>query len=121
MLLKRIYQKSPGWDPQYNHAGVDCVLSGCAVTGGADMTPAVAKGAVLSNKVLFPVTAADVAVYAAGVNQAFVRRVVIRFAASASGSYCFFERDQAGAVFNGGYTPAGGACVQIVEQAAGVN
>lgn len=42
--------------------GIDCVLSGCAVTGGADMTPAVAKGAVLSNGVMFPVTAGDVTI-----------------------------------------------------------
>jgi hypothetical protein len=46
-------------------AGIDCVLSGLAVTGGADMTPAVAKGAVLSNKVLFAVAAADVTITAA--------------------------------------------------------
>lgn len=45
--------------------GQDCVLSGCAVTGGADMTPAVAKGAVLSNGVLLPVTAGDVTIGAA--------------------------------------------------------
>jgi hypothetical protein len=45
--------------------GVDCVVSGCAVTGGADMTPAVAKGAVLSNGVLLPVTAGDVTIGAA--------------------------------------------------------
>ena len=45
--------------------GVDCVLSGLAVTGGADMTPAVAKGAVLSNKTLFAVAAADVTITAA--------------------------------------------------------
>lgn len=46
-------------------SGVDCVLSGCAVTGGADMTPAVAKGAVLSNGVLFAVAAGDVTIGAA--------------------------------------------------------
>jgi hypothetical protein len=45
--------------------GVDCVLSGLAVTGGADMTPAVAKGSVLSNGVMFPVTAGDVTITAA--------------------------------------------------------
>lgn len=45
--------------------GVDCVLSGLAVTGGADMTPAVAKGAVLSNGVMFAVAAADVTITAA--------------------------------------------------------
>lgn len=42
--------------------GIDCVLSGCAITGGADMTPAVAKGAVLSNGVMFAVAAADVTI-----------------------------------------------------------
>jgi len=45
--------------------GVDCVLSGLAVTGGADMTPAVAKGAVLSNGIMYAVAAADVTVTAA--------------------------------------------------------
>jgi hypothetical protein len=43
-------------------SGIDCVLSGCAITGGADMTPAVAKGAVLSNGTLFAVAAADVTI-----------------------------------------------------------
>lgn len=46
-------------------SGVDCVLSGLAVTGGADMTPAVAKGAVLSNRVMFAVAGADVTIGAA--------------------------------------------------------
>ncbi len=45
--------------------GIDCVLSGCDITGGADMTPAVAKGAVLSNGTMFAVTAGDVTVTAA--------------------------------------------------------
>lgn len=45
--------------------GVDCVLSGLAVTGGADMTPAVAKGAVLSNGVIKAVAAGDVTISAA--------------------------------------------------------
>lgn len=43
-------------------SGSDCVLSGCAVTGGTDMTPAVAKGAVLSNGTLFAIAAADVTI-----------------------------------------------------------
>ncbi len=43
----------------------DGVLSGCAVTGGADMTPAVAKGAVLANGILRAVTAGDVTIGAA--------------------------------------------------------
>jgi hypothetical protein len=46
-------------------SGIDCVLSGLAVTGGADMTPAVAKGSVLSNRVMFAVAAADVTISAA--------------------------------------------------------
>lgn len=45
--------------------GKDCVLSGLAVTGGADMTPAIAKGAVLSNGVMFAIAAADVTITAA--------------------------------------------------------
>jgi len=45
--------------------GIDCVLVGCGVTGGADMTPAVAKGAVLTNGVLKAVTAGDVTIGAA--------------------------------------------------------
>ena len=42
--------------------GRDCVLSGLVVTGGADMTPAVAKGSVLSNGALFAIAAADVTI-----------------------------------------------------------
>lgn len=45
--------------------GVDCVVSGCVITGGADMTPAVAKGAVISNGTLFAVAGADVTIGAA--------------------------------------------------------
>lgn len=45
--------------------GKTCVLSGCAVTGGADMTPEVAKGAVLSNGVLFAVAAGTFTIGAA--------------------------------------------------------
>lgn len=45
--------------------GLNCVLTGCEVTGGADMTPAVAKGAVLSNGALFAVVAGDVTITAA--------------------------------------------------------
>lgn len=47
--------------------GLDCVLSGCAVTaqGSPDMTVAVAKGAVLSNGTMFAVAAGNVTVTAA--------------------------------------------------------
>jgi hypothetical protein len=57
--------------------GADCVLSGCAVTGGADMTPAVAKGAVLSNGVLFPVTAGDVTIGAADATNPRIDLIVV--------------------------------------------
>jgi hypothetical protein len=44
--------------------GTECVLSGCAVTaqGAPDMTVAVAKGAVLTNGILKPVTAGNVTI-----------------------------------------------------------
>jgi len=44
--------------------GIDCVLSGCAVTaqGSPDMTVAVAKGAVLTNGALKAVTAGNVTI-----------------------------------------------------------
>jgi hypothetical protein len=58
-------------------AGVDCVLSGLAVTGGADMTPAVAKGAVLSNRVMFAVAAADVTVTAADATNPRIDLIVV--------------------------------------------
>jgi len=58
-------------------AGVDCVLSGCAITGGADMTPAVAKGAVLSNGVLFAVTAGDVTIPAADATNPRIDLIVV--------------------------------------------
>lgn len=47
--------------------GRDCVLAGCAVSaqGSPDMTVAVAKGAVLTNGVLKPVTAGNVTVSSA--------------------------------------------------------
>src|SRR3990167_793893 len=58
-------------------AGVDCVLSGCAIAGGADMTPAVAKGAVLTNGVLFPVTAGDVTIPAADATNPRIDLIVV--------------------------------------------
>lgn len=57
--------------------GIDCVLSGCAVTGGADMTPAVAKGAVLSNGVMFAVTAGDVTIGAADATNPRIDLIVV--------------------------------------------
>lgn len=57
--------------------GVDCVLSGLAVTGGADMTPAVAKGAVLSNRTMFAVAAADVTISAADATNPRIDLIVV--------------------------------------------
>lgn len=58
-------------------SGVDCVLSGLAVTGGVDMTPAVAKGAVLSNRVMFAVAAADVTITAADATNPRIDLIVV--------------------------------------------
>jgi hypothetical protein len=57
--------------------GIDCVLSGCAITGGADMTPAVAKGAVLSNGTLFAVAAADVTIGTADATNPRIDLIVV--------------------------------------------
>ena len=46
-------------------SGTTCVVSGCAITGGANMTPTVAKGAVLSTGVLLAVASATVTIGAA--------------------------------------------------------
>lgn len=58
-------------------AGIDGVLSGLAVTGGADMTPAVAKGAVLSNRVMFAVAAADVTIGTADATNPRIDLIVV--------------------------------------------
>lgn len=58
-------------------SGADCVLSGLAVTGGADMTPAVAKGAVLSNRTLFAVAAADVTITTADATNPRIDLIVV--------------------------------------------
>lgn len=58
-------------------SGKNCVLSGLAVTGGADMTPAVDKGAVLSNKTLFAVAAADVTITAADATNPRIDLIVV--------------------------------------------
>lgn len=61
-------------------SGLDCVLSGLAVTGGADMTPAVAKGAVLSNGVMFAVAAADVTITTADATNPRIDLIVVNSA-----------------------------------------
>ncbi len=58
-------------------AGIDCVLSGLDVTGGADMTPAVAKGAVLSNRAMFAVAAADVTIGTADATNPRIDLIVV--------------------------------------------
>lgn len=57
--------------------GVDCVLAGCAVTGGADMTPAVAAGVVCSAGVVFAVTAGDVTIGAADATNPRIDLIVV--------------------------------------------
>ncbi len=57
--------------------GTDCVLSGLAVTGGADMTPAIAKGAVLSNGTMFAVAAADVTITTADATNPRIDLIVV--------------------------------------------
>lgn len=58
-------------------AGIDCVLSGLVVTGGADMTPAVAKGSVLSNRIMYAVAAADVTITAADATNPRIDLIVV--------------------------------------------
>jgi hypothetical protein len=58
-------------------SGKNCVLSGLTVTGGADMTPAVAKGAVLSNSIMYPVAAADVTIGAADATNPRIDLIVV--------------------------------------------
>ncbi len=57
--------------------GINIVVSGCAVTGGADMTPEVAKGAIISNGVMFPVTAGTFTIGAAHATLPRIDLVVI--------------------------------------------
>jgi hypothetical protein len=57
--------------------GNNCVLSGLAITGGADMTPAIAKGAVLSNGIMYAVAAADVTIGAADATNPRIDLVVV--------------------------------------------
>ena len=58
-------------------SGLDCVLSGLVVTGGVDMTPAVAKGAVLSNGTMFAVAAADVTITTADATNPRIDLIVV--------------------------------------------
>ncbi len=76
-------------------------------------------GALTPNDGTTQISADAIPTYGAGLNYSFTRRSVIKFTASASGVYCFFEQDQTGVPLNGGSIPASGACVTIVDQAAG--
>lgn len=58
-------------------SGIDCVLSGLVVTGGTDMTPAVAKGAVLSNRIMYAVAAADVTITTADATNPRIDLIVV--------------------------------------------
>lgn len=58
-------------------SGKNCVLSGCTITGGASMTPTVAKGAVLSNGVLFAVASATVTIGTADATNPRIDLIVI--------------------------------------------
>lgn len=62
--------------------GKNCVLSGCAVTGGADMTPEVAKGAVLSNGVMYAIAAATVTIGTADATNPRIDLVVVNSSGS---------------------------------------
>lgn len=59
--------------------GIDCVLSGCAVTaqGSPDMTVAVAKGGVLTNGVIKPVTAGNVTITTANSTNPRIDLIVV--------------------------------------------
>src|ERR1051326_1112668 len=59
--------------------GLNCVLAGCAVTAQAspDMTCAVAKGSVLANGILKPVTAGNVTITTADATNPRLDLVVV--------------------------------------------
>lgn len=57
--------------------GLDCVLSGLAMTAGTDLTPNVAKGAVLTNGVLKAVAASTVTIGAADATNPRIDLVVV--------------------------------------------
>lgn len=57
--------------------GLNCVVSGCAVTGNANLLPTVAKGAVLSNGTLFAIASATVTITTADATNPRIDLVVI--------------------------------------------
>lgn len=62
--------------------GRDCVVSGCAVSAGTGMAPAVAKGAVIANGVLFAVAASTVTIGTADGSNPRLDLVVVTSAGS---------------------------------------
>lgn len=58
-------------------AGTECVLVGCGVTANNNMAPSVAKGAVLSQGVMFPVTAGTVTIGAADATNPRIDLIVV--------------------------------------------
>jgi hypothetical protein len=58
-------------------ASTTCVLSGCTITGGASMTPTVAKGAVLSGGVLYAIASATVTIATADATNPRLDLIVI--------------------------------------------
>src|SRR5690242_12863851 len=58
-------------------AGSECVLVGCGVTANNNMAPSVAKGAVLSQGVLFPVTAGTVTIGTADATNPRIDLIVV--------------------------------------------
>lgn len=62
--------------------GNNCVLSGLAMTGGADMTPDVAKGAVLTNGIIKAVAAATVTIGTADATNPRIDLVVVNSSGS---------------------------------------
>ncbi len=58
-------------------SGKNCVLSGLAVTGNANLAPSVAKGAVLSNGILYAVAANTVTIGAADATNPRIDLIVV--------------------------------------------
>lgn len=75
-------------------------------------------GALTENHGLTQITSAA-EIFDIGQDASYTRRSVLRFGATASGTYCFKERDQNGLELSGTYTPSAGACVVIEDQSAG--
>lgn len=89
-------------DPDVLSGAVTCCLTGALTpnNGGTRVT-------------------SDAEVFDIGVNGSYTRRVILKFGSTASGTYCFFERDQNGNALNGTYTPSGGACAALEPVSGG--